>query len=351
MEPCLRAVNRKQDYRDQVSRLVVQRQTLVEKSEEKVKGFWKSQTDTQGQIDDCQKAIEVEKDGEKERRKELARTEQQISNLERQMREKPLDFDAAAYNEQIRSKKQQVREFEDRADEIQRELRDNSSRAAEKKDLITRAERDLQHLRSQAGQQIERLKGISPDTATAWRWLQDNRNLFGGRVYGPPIVECSVKDPKYADFVESVLQNSDLLAFTCTSREDFNKLQKSLYGDLKLSDVTIRSAVLQLDAYQPPVSREQLEDYGLESYVLDHLSGPAPRAFCAVRRVENTRHRRWPPRTNIRAVLQVGAKSDSDLGRREAVRCKLAGDENTDLPLSRLAYGILEKQGSGQINR
>jgi hypothetical protein len=36
-------------------------------------------------------------------------------------------------------------------------------------------------------------------TLKAYRWLLENQSKFEKEVFGPPIVTCSITDPKYAD--------------------------------------------------------------------------------------------------------------------------------------------------------
>ncbi len=290
VEPSLRAVNAKQGYLDQIDRVVAQRTRLVEKSEGRAKTCHEQQKATQGQIDDSQKAIESEKKGEKERKGELARIEQKITQLEQLMQQAPAEFDPAAYNEQIREKTRLLREIETKASDVKRQQHENTTRASRIQGQIEHAQRELEQLSSQAGQQIGKLKRASADTARAYEWLQNKQSLFQERVYGPAILECSVTDSRYADIVESALQNADMLAFTCANREDFRKLETALYGELKLSDVNIRVAKNSLDSFKSPVSDEELKSYGLTSWVRDLLSGPEPvlSMLCDVARLHST---------------------------------------------------------------
>ncbi len=144
----------------------------------------------------------------------------------------------------------------------------------EKRVQIARAEKELETLDSQAGQQMSKLKTLSTETAQAWAWIQDNQALFEHRVYGPPILECSIKDPRYIDAVESLLQKNDMLTFTTQSVNDFKKLGTHLYDTMKLADITIRTSTGALNQYRPPVSEEQMRSYGFEGWALDFIEGP-----------------------------------------------------------------------------
>jgi hypothetical protein len=95
-------------------------------------------------------------------------------------------------------------------------------------------------------------------------------------VYGPPIVECSIKDPRYVDAIESLLQRNDFLAFTCQTKNDFKKLSDHLYGTMKLADINIRTNSKPLNEFRPPVSEADMKRYGFEGWALDYVAGPEP---------------------------------------------------------------------------
>lgn len=142
--------------------------------------------------------------------------------------------------------------------------------------MILQARRDLENLESQAGQQAQKLRQASRDTAEAWRWIQGNQDKFEKQVFGPPVVECSVKDLKYVDAIESLFQSNDFLAFTVQTRSDFKKLQEQLYGTMGLAEINIRTVSAGSVQFQPPVSGEDMRRYGFDCWALDLINGPEP---------------------------------------------------------------------------
>lgn len=80
------------------------------------------------------------------------------------------------------------------------------------------------------------------------------------------MVECNIKEPALQDEIESLLSFHDKLAFTCTTRNDFDVLMTKVYGDNKhtkgmgVSGVTIRYIESGLDAY-PPIANEEKVRY------------------------------------------------------------------------------------------
>jgi hypothetical protein len=144
---------------------------------------------------------------------------------------------------------------------------------------IEEAERELEDLNSQVGQQVTKLKMHSPDTAQAWNWIQKHMDQFEKHVHGPPIVECSVKDARYIDAMEAIFQKSDLLSITAQTRADFKKLSDLLYKNMKLADINIKcqtTSLAQEMQRRPNFSERQMKQCGLDGWALDFIEGPEP---------------------------------------------------------------------------
>ena len=139
---------------------------------------------------------------------------------------------------------------------------------------IQRANRDLEDLESQAGQQSHKLRQISQDSYKAWDWIQKNQNLFEKRVFGPPMIECSVKDPRYVNLVEAIFGQTDFIVFTAQTKKDFDKLYGQLYGTMRLSGVNIRTMTGSLEEFRAPLDDEEAKRYGIAGWALDYIDGP-----------------------------------------------------------------------------
>lgn len=140
---------------------------------------------------------------------------------------------------------------------------------------IEEAETQLQNLDSQMGQQEARLQQLSPETLKAYRWVKTNQDKFEKPVIGPPIVTCSITDPKYADAIETLLNRNDCLAFTVQTKKDFRILQQHLMGQMRLHDITIKTSPSR-EYPPPPVSDQELRQLGFDGWAKDFISGPDP---------------------------------------------------------------------------
>ena len=276
LEPNLRAVEQKQHYLERIGKVVALRERLVQRHEGTVADNKKKIDDAQEKIDGCNKEIEAEKNSMKSTKQSLPRLQRDVSEIQKALANPPAPFDAAEMNERIRDKTRQTREIESKAEDIKHEIGGLAEQGKQRQRIIQDATREMENLQSQAGQQANKLKGASRDAAKAWDWIQNNRNRFQGEVFGPPIVECAVKDKRHADAVESMIPDGEKLAFTVTSHEDFKMLQQQLYGTMSLNDVNIRASVQPLSSFRAPMAEEELQRHGLQRYILDLLEGPEP---------------------------------------------------------------------------
>lgn len=148
---------------------------------------------------------------------------------------------------------------------------------------------DLTNSKSQEGQLLRRLENTSRDTAQAWQWIQEHMSDFAEEVYAPPMISCSIKDPRFAGAVESMLQQGDLLAITAQGVADLKMLSDQIHGTMGLSDVTLRTSQDSLSSARP-LSPDDLKAYGMSGWAIDFLDGPNAvlSMLCSSRHLDKT---------------------------------------------------------------
>ncbi len=100
-EPSLRAVNAKQRYKEQVDTVVKERKGEIPKAETIADKADREFNLLYDRSKELEQAKEAERSGVKTHKTEIARLQQAIGRLQKQLEEPPAELDAAAYNEKI----------------------------------------------------------------------------------------------------------------------------------------------------------------------------------------------------------------------------------------------------------
>jgi chromosome segregation ATPase len=293
--PALEAVNRKQEYQAKVKLVVTDRQRRLQAADAAANAAIGQVEAVQAKSQELAGRKEAEQANFVAKKQELGRLRKKITDLEAGYRRPPPEFDAADWNRKIvslcfdrdahqifiltirvqREQEHQVREKEKESAEAAEERKRLRLNATESREQLMRLQTSVQELDSQQGQLLTQLRRINNDVARGWEWLKDNQQSFEKEVFGPPMLTCSVKDKRYTDLVQSILQADDFLCFTAQTREDHKKLSNQFYSEMGLS-VTIRSCFTQYSAFKPPLPKEELSNLGFDGYVSDYLDGPEP---------------------------------------------------------------------------
>ena len=181
----------------------------------------------------------------------------------------------------------------DQAENTVKELKARQAQVAQSgrdtKRKIQEAEVNLQNLESQAGKQTSKLNNLSRDSAKLYHWIQEHQDEFEKHVYGPPIVECSVRDTRYVDMIESLIQRGQMLSFTAQTRNDFAKLSRIAHSTLRLSEVNIKEMSFGMEKFPSPQD-EELKTYGFHGWARTYLNGPDPviAMLCGEARLHDT---------------------------------------------------------------
>jgi DNA repair ATPase RecN len=281
MEPARQAQAEVETYRNQIEQVVKLRRNCVDMIKMQADKLITKIDSGKARASEFTNEVKAELHSRKGREQNIARITRDIASLKRQRQDEPVQYDAESYNQ--------------RKTEIRTQLSSSTTQQLEKKNAcqgmkdqshVLNAEgkqltEQLQHLATQSGKQASLLQRLSSHTAEAWKWIQENRGTlqFKGKVAGPPILECSISDPKFAQAVESQLKRGDVIAITCTNSDDQKTLMHHLLakkdnGGLGLHDVHLRTSSKELSTYQPPLAKEALSGYGFEGYLLDYIKGP-----------------------------------------------------------------------------
>lgn len=274
MQPNTEKIQAKKSYVNNVDVVAKTRQRLLARTEADAEEKQKKCEKTGREMEACVQELDADRKSGKAAKDNMRKLQNSIRDIQRALANPPEAFDAATLNEEIRAKSRLIRENENSTNTAQGEADTLKVQIRQRNTIIGDLQRQKAELQSQAGRQTNKLASLSSDTATAWQWIQANLHRFTGTVYGPPIITCSVKDPSFANAVESALGRSELLSFTVTSKEDFELLSKELYKTQSLSNINIRATYRKLEEWQPPCDETELKRLGGECWLRDLIEGP-----------------------------------------------------------------------------
>jgi len=272
--PSLQAVNRKQEYYSKIQAVVEARKRLLRTAETNADQAIGQVEAAEAKCQEVAAKIEAERTGFTTRKQEIGKIRSRINQLETQYKKRETrEFDAADWNRRIREQEHLERDAVNEIAEVDEKVTAFRIRGNEIRKQQDQIHKELAALDSQQGQLLNQLKKINPDVARGWEWLKENQGSFEKEVFGPPMLTCSVNNPRYSDLVQSVLQADDFMCFTAQTRADHKKLSNQFYKDMGLS-VTIRTCFASYDSFRRPMEKAALNDLCLDGYVVDYLEGP-----------------------------------------------------------------------------
>ncbi|KAF2622604.1 structural maintenance of chromosomes protein-like protein 5 [Macroventuria anomochaeta] len=280
VEPIRQAGAAAQTYHDQVNQVVQRRRQMMDMIKKQAEKKAQAISAENKTIEEHQGQITSEMRDKQGRQQDIARLTKKNADLERKRQEQPVDYDREAYQQRKEELRQEMSSAERRILDLRGTMSSIQARIQDFRAQRTAVKQQRERLDTQSGKQTSLLQKISPETAKAWEWFEMNKAQLPlkGEVHGPPILTCSLTDPKYADAVESQMRLGDAVAITCTNNDDQRLLLREMThkDKLGLHGIYLRTSPKPLSAYSPPVPNSDLSQYGFEGYLRDYITGPDP---------------------------------------------------------------------------
>jgi structural maintenance of chromosomes protein 5 len=270
--PSMQAIDLKTEYRDRVKQVLDARKPLVDQAETRASDIWNKITQEQAKVKASETQAQAEVDEDKERRKEVKRIEAAIACLKRQMESAPINFDPRQYNTQMHDLRRKIKEKNEALETIKTQKAELHDKHKDVETDLKKKQQERNQLDTQSGARESKLRSASTDAYSAWQWVQQNQSKFQDEVCGPPLVTCSIPDQRFAAAVEARLNFNDVTAITCKSPQDAKMLQAQVFGEMKLHNLSVRTAPKSLSWFKKPVENPQ--QYGLDGWLLDYIKGP-----------------------------------------------------------------------------
>ena len=296
-EPARLAEEDMKRYRNDVQRIANNRKGAYETKRRAVGELSREIEDKQKNSGKDQFEIDAIKQSEKKRKLDAKRIENEIINLQHELENDVVEFDQASFTARLAEIRTKKSKADREKSAILNELNAIRTATLRQSDALKTKVSEKEHLNSRTGQQESLLAKLSQDTFKGWTWLKANMNTLSLRdkIYGPPIVECSVPDPKYADAVETLLGSTEFMAITCTNSADAQVIQNKLVGrteagGLGLQQISIRTIPNPLSSYKPLVISQELANVGFEGVMSDFIKGPEAvlAMLCDVSKIHKT---------------------------------------------------------------
>lgn len=206
-------------------------------------------------LQDNIEALKEQYQSSKEDLDEIKKSEEEIKSKEKNCYKEQNDLQAKEY------------EIKSRGENLRSELESNLKKI---QDMNNIKEEKMRKLRD-AGDKCR-------NTFMALQWIEKNRNKFKGKVYEPMFFLINVKKKEAAKYVEQSIPFTDLVnMFLFEFSEDLSLFMKEVRNGMNLA---VNAAVIpdpnkyKLSDYKPPVSINELKDYGFSAYVRDVVEAP-----------------------------------------------------------------------------
>lgn len=214
----------------------------------------------------------AKKEAAQQQRMDLENFRRQLDVLERQFESLP-----ASDEEEIRRKMQALTQdvssgsakLADICNEIDELIAENQ----DTKRRIKNHQTQIEAAQDVTQQRFELLRQKNVDAFKAAKWLKDNENMFSSPFYMPICILINLRDSAFADFVESTISLSDLIAFVFEDKDEMNKF-KSMMDRLKLRVNIIHSVPTDLSVYRPPFPLNAIRKLGFDTYMSDVIDAP-----------------------------------------------------------------------------
>ncbi|PKS09498.1 hypothetical protein jhhlp_004115 [Lomentospora prolificans] len=278
-EPSLQAVTDRERYRDDVAAAVESRKVALRDAERAADVLLNGVRQAEEEVTRHEAAITAQVDNHKKKKAVVGEIRRKISQLEAQQKNEPPKFDSAEWNMKIREQEHIARDMQVQMNDLNAKVDNIKREMMDKKSQNDNLKRQLESLGTRQGKQLSALRMLDADAAKAYEWLQQNADKFEKEVFGPPILTCSVRDDKYSDHIQALLQKRDLVCFTAQTRADQAKLSHFFIKEMGLS-VSLRTFNGSLDEFKPAV---RARDLGFDGFAIDFLEGPSLllAQFCA----------------------------------------------------------------------
>ncbi|KAK9235857.1 P-loop containing nucleoside triphosphate hydrolase protein [Lipomyces kononenkoae] len=230
-------------------------------------------------IDEQKSAIKVYQEDREKVRRELAKAKLDLSKNEEKAANRPDDSRKEELLQRMQENSQQNREATRRRDEAKSAQDAVDARLARLNSNIARCQEEIKNLELVSNQKLRHVQKVDAETFDAVVWLRQNKQLFKNEVFEPPILTLTVADRNLTDAIESVVHRTQMLTFTCLSREDYLTFTENVIDKKRLNVPVVEYSGTDhptFDTWRKICSPEQLHKLHFDGFLIDAVAAPDP---------------------------------------------------------------------------
>ena len=222
-------------------------------------------------IEDQQHKINKAKKDKEENAQQIQQLKKQIEEIDKKINDitdlSLLKAQSDENKEKLIDIRQQITLQQEKQEACEDGMREKSSRLLERKRELSKLN-DIKEIR------LRKIFESDAQVMTAYKWIEEHKEQFEERVYGPICVELDVEKEEYADDVETAIPIQILKGFVVTNKHDRELIIQNLAERNKL-----QIQVFLTDGDERNTQPTQLalqRSFGVISTLNNVISGPLP---------------------------------------------------------------------------
>ncbi|KAK9486669.1 P-loop containing nucleoside triphosphate hydrolase protein [Lipomyces starkeyi] len=230
-------------------------------------------------IDEQKAAIKECKENRDKLKRELAKTKQDLEKNEEKAANRPDDSRKGELLERMSENSQLNRDATRRRDEAKFATDAVDSQLAKLNARITACQEEIKTLEMVSNQKLRHVQEVDRETFDAVIWLRQNKHIFKNEVFEPPILTLTMIDQNLTDAIESVVHRTQMLTFTCLSREDYVTFTENVIDKKRLNVPVVEYSGTDhptFDKWKKICSPAQLQKLHFDGFLLDAVAAPDP---------------------------------------------------------------------------
>ncbi|KAK9323611.1 P-loop containing nucleoside triphosphate hydrolase protein [Lipomyces orientalis] len=278
-DPSLKLAETAKDLFRQASEALEIAKTASDKALAKYTSKWKDQDNFTTFIDEQRAAIKEYRENREKHKRQLAKTKQELEKYEEKAANRPDDSRKGELLDRVAENSQQHRDATRRRDEARSAMDAVDSQIAKLNAGVAARQEEIKNLEMVSNQKLRHVQKVDREVYDAVVWLRQNKHLFKSDVFEPPILTLTMTDQNLTDAIETVVHRTQMLTFTCLSREDYMTFTENVIDKRRLNVPVVEYSGTDhptFDKWKKICSPAQLHDLHFDGFLLDAVTAPDP---------------------------------------------------------------------------